>query len=604
VEKRVKKRHGFAFRLALAALLFALILELSKNTLFGWVLAALLFTAFAVLHAKVLATKGRGLRLAGWLVFLLLLAALLKLTEPPYRAIPAVEGRDPAVTGVVSVAQGDLTGVRSADGSVEVYAGIPYAKPPVGELRWAEPQEPESWEGIRACDTFAPMSMQQRNPVLVDSLMQIFGYHTFKVSLDDNYREPVSEDSLYLNIWKPAGEVENAPVLFFIHGGSLMTGQSYFTDYNGESFARQGVIVVNFAYRLNVFGYYADEELAAESPNGSTGNYGLLDQIAALRWVSENIEAFGGDPGNITIAGESAGASSVNALCVSPLAKGLFRRAIAESSGITAVEPYHTFRSMEDALTMGQRIRDEFHVSTSADLRQIDAAALVNTSYANNAMTVDGYAIVEQPYLTYERGENNEEALLNGFNGREADVFNLTLRATTGNYPELLAHVLGDQAPQAEALYPAATNREAKQNINRVLSAAWFAYSHHDWSRYLAAEGRPVYLYYFTRQNGGIGDWHSGEMIYAYGNLNSAPRNYGPDDAALSGAMQQYWINFIRTGDPNGPGLPAWPRFSEAPTRVLRFDWPIETEEDPFLALDGLIDAYQDELRGNTDMGD
>ena len=467
----------------------------------------------------------------------------------------------------------------------------------MGELRWVEPQEPEAWDGVRVCDTFAPMSMQQRNPVLIDSLMQIFGYHTFKISLNDNWREPVSEDSLYLNIWKPAGEVKDAPVLFFIHGGSLETGQSYFGDYNGETLASQGIIVVNFAYRLNVFGYFASEELAAESPNGTTGNYGLLDQIAALRWVSENIEAFGGDPANITIAGESAGASSVNALCVSPLAKGLFRRAIAESSGITAVQPYHTFRSMDKALETGTNILREFHADSVKQLREIDAGTLVNTAYSNTAMTVDGYAITEQPYLTYEKGQNNEEALLSGFNGREADVFNLTLHVTTSNYKVLLSNVLGEWAEEAASLYPASSDREAKSNINTVLSAAWFAYSHHDWSRRLTQQGKPAYLYYFTKQNGGIGDWHSGEMIYAYGNLKNAPQNYTEEDFALSDLMQQYWLNFVRTGDPNGEGLPEWPTFAEAETKALHFDSDVEPVEDPYLPLDALLDAYQDSLR-------
>ena len=180
---------------------------------------------------------------------------------------------------------------------MEVYAGIPYAKPPVGELRWREPQDPEPWEGVLAADHFAPMSMQPQNAAWYSSMAQIIGYHDYEISLDDNFRDLNSEDALYLNIWKPAGEQENLPVLVYIHGGSLQTGQPWYADYSGEGLARKGVIVVNMGYRLGVFGFLADEELMAESPNGTTGNYGLLDQIKALEWVRDNIAAFGGDPG-------------------------------------------------------------------------------------------------------------------------------------------------------------------------------------------------------------------------------------------------------------------------------------------------------------------
>ena len=579
--------------LALLGLVMFTVLELSKNTLWGWLLTALLLAAFAFVYPK---AGEFWTRLLCWAGLIALFALTLRLTEPPYRAIPAVEGKNPAVTEVVRIKQGELTGVMNADQSVEVYAGIPYAKPPVGELRWREPQEPESWEGVRACDHFAPMSMQQRNPVIVDSLSSIFGYHNFKISLSDNYREPVSEDSLYLNIWKPAGDPENAPVIFFIHGGSLMTGQPSFRDYNGESLAKRGVIVVNFGYRLNVFGYLASEELAAESPNGTTGNYGLLDQIAALRWVSENIAAFGGDPGNITIAGESAGSSSVNALCVSPLSRGLFRRAIAESSSVTAIQPYHTFRPMEQALEMGRKILTEQGASSVEDLRQIPAGKLVNTAYSNNSMTVDGYALTEQPYLTYEKGENCEETLLNGFNGREADVFRLFQTVKPEDYPAAVERLLGGEAERFLAMYPAQDSRTATQNTNMLLSVCWFAYSHCDWTRYMTAQGRPAYEYYFSKQNGGIGDWHSGEMIYAYGNLDSCPRNYGEDDRALSELMQQYWVNFAKTGDPNGEGLPVWPTAAEAPGMVLHFDSEAALTEDPYLDIYRLVDAYQQSL--------
>ncbi|MBR5343065.1 MAG: carboxylesterase family protein [Oscillospiraceae bacterium] len=587
-------KTGAIILLVLAALVMLALLELGKNVIWGWLLTAVLLIGFVLLYPRIGAKSDRQV---AWLGLILFFALILKLSLPPYRAIPAVEGKNPAVTGVVTVAQGDLTGLVSEDGAVEVYAGVPYAKPPVGELRWKEPQEPEHWEGVRACDRFAPMSMQKRHSELYNTLYDLIGYHKFSVSLDDNFREPVSEDSLYLNIWKPAGDAEKLPVIFFIHGGSLMTGQPSFTDYNGESLARKGVIVVNVGYRLGVFGFFASEELAAESPNGTTGNYGLLDQIAALRWVHENIAAFGGDPDNITIAGESAGASCVNALCVSPLTEGLFRRAIAESSGITAVQPYHTFRTMDEALDTGRKIMDEWEAENVSELRVIPAEQLVQTIYANDSLTVDGYSLTEMPYLSYEKGLNHEEALLNGFNGHEAEAFRILQSVSAEDYPALVGRLLGDEAERYIALYPAGDKAQTTENFNRLLSVCWFAYSHCDWSRRLTEQGRPVYEYYFTRQNGAIGDMHSGEMIYAYGNLWRSPRNYNEDDLALSETMQRYWVNFARCGDPNGEGLPAWPTVAEAPGNVLNFDVPVQMIPDPYAEIYPIVDERQNSLK-------
>ena len=590
--------------LILVGIVFLAFLELSKNTVLGWILAIAAFVAFRLIYVRYL-KGGRILpRLLAWPVLFAVLFLIARFTEPPYRPIPAVTAKNPVVTDVVTVEQGDLTGVWNEQGTVRVYAGIPYAKPPVGELRWKEPQAPDHWEGVRACDTFAPMSMQKRDSVLFSSLTEIAMYHTFRPRLDDNFREPVSEDSLYLNIWQPEGDVSGLPVLFYIHGGSLSTGQSYYKNYNGEALASQGSIVVTFAYRLNAFGYYANEELAAESPNGTTGNYGLLDQIAALQWVHDNIAAFGGDPDNITIAGESAGASSVNALCVSPLTKGLFRRAVAESSGITAREPYHTFRSMERALASGLSLMEEFDASSVADLRNIPAEELVNAQAANSSMTVDGYAIVEQPYLTYEKGENNEEALLSGFNAHEADVFSLFNKITSDNYVDTLSILYGDAAERVAALVPPGSvplasdyiveaGGDAKGAYNFVLSATWFTYSHYNWSRLLAAQGRPCWEYYFTKENGSLRANHAGELPYLYGNLYWNDFAYAEEDFELSELMQQYLLNFVRTGNPNGEGLPEWPLFADAPTEVFEFGSHIGMTEDPYLALYEIIDEVQ-----------
>ena len=590
---------------ALIAVVAAALLELGKHTLLGWVLACGIFAAFFLLR-RALKGKKAILRITAWLALIVLLAGAFAVSKPPYRQLPAVEGANGGVTAPVTVAQGTLTGVFTADRSVEVYAGVPYAAPPVGENRWRPPQPAAAWEGVRACDTFAPMSMQPETNTVFSSLTDIAVYHSFDFfSLKDNWREARSEDSLYLNIWKPAGAQADLPVLVYIHGGSLTTGQPSYGAYNGEAMARDGIIVVNLGYRLGVFGYFADEALAAEDANGSTGNYGLLDQIAALRWVHDNIAAFGGDPEKVTVCGESAGASSVNALCVSPLSEGLFRYAIAESSGITAREPYHTFRPMEKALETGKKILAEFGCADANALRKIPAEKLVDTKFPNNSMTVDGWAITEQPYLTYEKGENHEQALLSGFNAHEADLFNLFTRVDEKNYAEILRDILGDGAEAAaerfppEAVDPAyrvpivEMGGSAKGSVNFVYSAAWFTYSHYNWSRYLAAQGRPCWEYYFTKHNGGLSANHAGELPYVFGNLHRNEKAYDESDRALSDAMRAAWVRFVRTGDPNGPGLPDWPRFADAPAQVMELGARTGMREDPFLPLYPLIDAYQ-----------
>ena len=605
--KRNKRRGvGAAILAALIALFTAALLELGKHTVLGWALAAVIFAAFCLLR-RALAGKKRLVRLALWLGLIVLLAAALALSKPPYRQVPAVAGTNGGVTAPVTVTEGQLTGVYTADKAVEVYAGVPYAAPPVGDLRWRAPQPALPWEGVRACDAFAPMSMQPETNTLFASLTDIAVYHSFDFfSLKDNWREARSEDSLYLNIWKPAGAQQGLPVLVYIHGGSLTTGQPSYGAYNGEQMARDGIIVVNLGYRLGVFGYFAAEELASESPEGTTGNYGLLDQIAALRWVQENIAAFGGDPAQVTICGESAGASSVNALCVSPLSEGLFRYAIAESSGITAKVPYHTFRPLDKALETGKKILAEFGCASVDALRAVPAEKLVDTKYPNNSMTVDGWAITEQPYRTYEKGENHEQALLSGFNAHEADLFNLTVRVDEKNYTEVLRGVLGDGAETAAALIPPAPvdpdyripvvelGGDAKGSADFVYSAAWFTYSHYNWSRYLAAQGRPCWEYYFTKQNGALSAQHSGELPYVFGNLDRNAKAYDETDCALSETMRAAWVNFTRTGNPNGPGVPAWPQFAEAPAEVMEFGAAAGMRDDPYLPLYPLIDAYQD----------
>ena len=299
----------------LLAILLLAVLELNKNSLWGLAVFLLITVLYVVWREKALRGAAFLRRAGAFFLWLGAFTLVVILSWPPVKRVPAVTAKDPVPTGIVTLEKGQVQGVYNEDGSVAVYAGIPYAAPPVGDLRWKEPQDPASWDGVLQADHFAPMSMQPVNLPIYDSLTRVIGYHDYKIQFGDESRPPVSEDSLYVNVWQPAGAQtgDALPVLVFIHGGSLKTGQPWYREYNGESLAKEGVIVVNMGYRLGIFGYLALEELAEESSDGTTGNYGLLDQIKALEWVQDNIAAFGGDPGQVTLAGESAGASARSA---------------------------------------------------------------------------------------------------------------------------------------------------------------------------------------------------------------------------------------------------------------------------------------------------
>ncbi len=497
-----------------------------------------------------------------------------------------VSAKNPKSASIIRTEKGDVRGILSDDERVEIFAGIPFAKPPVGELRWKEPQELEPWDGVLTADHFAPMAMQVEYGRVFNFLVNCYVHS----KNDRTYKGPMSEDCLYLNVWRPSNiaagvDGEKLPVLVYIHGGSLTSGQSWYEKYDGTNLAREGIIVVTVAYRLGVFGYFADKELAAESPNGTTGNYGLLDQIKALEWVNKNIEAFGGDAGNITIAGESAGSSSVNAVCASPLAKGLFRRAIAESSSIVQEIPPHTFRTMKAALEMGTNIKEEFKCANVEELRKIPAEKLIKTKYKNSSMTVDGYALPRTPYEIYTDGQNNEEALLNGFNKEEGFAFAAFTRVTKKNLYSLLESTFKARTQEAIDAQNIQTKKQARAYYNDVYSAVCFTYPHDCWTRTMAALDRPVYEYYFSKENGELGTMHSGEMIYAYRNVPKTS-NYNQSDYDLEMIMSSYWLNFVKYGDPNGVAsdgkqLPEWKTFNESGL-LLEFSENCVMREDPF----------------------
>ncbi len=594
-DKKGKKKVLWKVLFILFALLFLCVLELGKNTLAGWFLAIALFAGFWWLRSSRLAETGFGLRFLAWIGMFALCAGIFIMSYPPVKAIPAVSNRNPEKSKVVTVAQGQVQGVVTEDGKVEVFTGIPYAKPPVGELRWREPQEPDSWDGILEADHFAPMSMQTVDSPIYGSLTKIVGFHDYKITLKDNFRPPVSEDSLYLNVWRPSDIPAGTklPVLVYIHGGSLQTGQPWYQDYNGETFARNDVIVVNFAYRLGIFGFFGDEELQNESEHKTTGNYGLLDQIAALNWVQKNIEAFGGDPGNVTVAGESAGSACVSALCTSPLAKGLFRRVVMESSTVSAPTPAHSYRQLDSAFRAAKATKEKYGVSTVEELRALPAEQIVGELSVHHHMTVDGYVITENPYESYKKGIHNEEAQLHGFNAEEAAPFVLFNQGNMKNYMDRLNRVFGEEhAKEVFALFPAATDKEAKQKWMEIDSVLLFTYGHYCLGRQAKANGIPSYMYFFTKENGRLGPWHSGEEVYLYGNIPEKSRLYTDEDRELSRQFSSYVLNFIRTGDPNGEGLTQW-YDSDGGNLMIEFGDKVQMIMAPYLDLYKIFDEVQ-----------
>lgn len=595
--------HKFIFAISLFILsfIFFSVLELNKNRIIGWIIGLTLIIGFIILFAAVLNDKPLIIKAFSWPLLIAMMIIIVISTQGPFKLVPAVDYKNPQRTDIIKLPQGKLTGVYTKDKKVEVFTGIPYAKPPIGDLRWKEPADPGNWSGILKADHFAPMSMQPNNNELFNSLAQIIGYHDYKISLTDNYRHKMSEDSLYLNIWKPADTTNKTPVLVYIHGGSLKTGQPWYKDYSGEAMARNGVIVVNMGYRLGIFGYFADEELANESPNGTTGNYGTLDQIKALEWVKKNIASFGGDENNITLAGESAGAASVSALTTSPLAKGLFNKVIAESSSVTTKNPPHSYRSMDQALKDGASTKKDLKVKTVSDLRKISSKKLVSYADTHHHITIDGYALTESPYNSYQKGIFNGQIILQGYNSDESGAFLIRNPVNLKNYETQIKSEFGEKGSALLKILPANTNKEAKENYKKIFTAYYFGYSHYRWVKQTTDMGIPTYEYLFSKDNKRLGAWHSGEEVYLYGNIPKSDKAganlYDNSDLKLEKTFNGYVLNFIKYGNPNGKAtdsnlLSNWPlaKTGNSPMELGRH---VGVIEDPYLKIYKELDKFE-----------
>lgn len=571
-------------------------MDLANGPVIMFILSIILLLGFLV--ARILLLNKRFIyRLLTWMIFIGLMALLILFDRPIVREKSIAFYNNPTSTNVIETNNGKIEGLYNEDKSVMMFGGIPYAKAPVGELRWKEPQDVENWTDVKKCYNFAPRAMQVDNNPVISSLVEIYAQKSWHPNYATSYVQNMSEDCLYLNVWKPA-EGDNLPILIYIHGGSLTGGSSAFDDYNGEEMAKSGVIMVTIAYRLGVFGYFAHPDLIEESPNNTTGNYGLLDQIKAIKWVSDNARAFGGDKNNITIAGESAGSSSVSAICSSPLATGLFKRAIGESSSLVVKTPPHTFRTLDKALNTGKDIMKEFNASSIDDLRKVDAKKLVKTKYTNSEMTLDGYALTKTPYEVYKAHEQNEEALLNGYNVLEADAFivpqYLFSPTNKNNIEERLNKIFPQNiTTKMLNLYKDEIDKDAFTAFNEIISVYWFIYPHQSWSKLALEAGDTVYRYQFTKENGYYGTYHSGEMIYAYGNVSKSKYKfrYNDTDKALSNTMLKCWSNFAKYGNPNGLEAESWTIWNDN-DKVYEFGSNVGIINDRYKELYKIIDEF------------
>jgi para-nitrobenzyl esterase len=475
-----------------------------------------------------------------------LVAAALVMSSLTMRAAP----------DTVSVDGGRIAG--TVDRGVRVFKGIPYAAPPVGPLRWRPPQPVVAWNGVRDGAAFGAECPQTQYPA------------------GSVYIRPIqkqSEDCLFLNVWTAAKAGDRKPVLVWIHGGALTKGSGISDTRDGVPLAGKGVVLVSLNYRLGPLGYLAHPELTAESPQHSSGNYGVLDQIAALTWVQKHIAAFGGDPAVVTIAGESAGSWSVNTLVASPLAKGLFIRAIGESGGrfdrtplLNADRP-----GAPSAESVGVALAQAAGAGSLAELRAVAAEKLIAISPFRTQENVDGWVLPDEIKTIFARKQHNNVPVIVGSNANE-----MTSLLPGGRTPP--GQPMSDEM---KAAYGVTSDADAADALLASLRDTVFSLHMRSWARATVDAGSKAYLYYFTHvppspRAKELKAFHAGEIPYVFNVVPSKdPREagfaYTDVDAKLADAMSSYWVNFATTGDPNGVGLPAWPVYDRSDEPYLEF---------------------------------
>jgi para-nitrobenzyl esterase len=511
---------------------------------------------------------------------ILLLVALLLLMGAGF-----VHAQQPAP---LKVEQGLLQGI--VENGVTVYKGVPFAEPPVGKSRWCPPQPPKSWEGVRKADKFSANPMQ----VMVNGL----GPWTPEYQPQGE----ISEDCLYLNIWtKAKSSDDKLPVLVYIPGGAFTGGSGNVPVYNGENLAKKDLVLVTVNYRVGVFGFFAYPELSKESNHNSSGNYGLLDQLAALEWIKKNISAFGGDPERVTIMGQSAGAASVHYLTASPLAKGLFIRAIAQSGSNARTGPGENLSSAEQN---GLRFAKAVNAANLSELRKISASDLIGS--ANNQFrfspVVDGWFLPKSVDEIFASGQQNDVTTLTGFVKDEGSYGDNYGKISVEDFRKRVKQQTGPLADEILKLYPGETE-EANRISQKEFACDMSMVSMYMWAKQREKTAKTkTYTYLFIHPQPGetkerYQTFHSSELPYIFDNLNHSNRPWAADDKMIAKMMSSYWKNFIAYGDPNGQGLPKWPTFSEAPEETMALGDKIEprlfTTRDKFDVLKKLLQDPQ-----------
>ncbi len=490
---------------------------------------------------------------------------------------------------VIQTSAGKVEGLALEDG-IEAFKGIPFASPPVGDNRWKAPQPVKPWDGVLECKSFGPSPMQAAPSPFM------FWSSEFLIP-----EEPISEDCLYLNVWtRNRSSDALKPVLVYIYGGGFRSGGSGCPIYDGKAVAEKDVLFVTINYRVGVFGFLAHPELSAESPDHTSGNYALLDMVAALQWVQENIEQFGGDPANVTIAGQSAGAFAVNYLTVMPEARGLFHKAIAQSGGSFYGRGAFSTPGLEQAEEQGAKFAEDLGVSSLADLRSQSAERILLATGGTQGPIVDGIVVPASIYEIYLEGSQSDVPMLMGWN--EEDVV-FTNYVGAEEFGKQLSGRFGSYADSFKKLYPAHSEEEAVQSQIALSRDQVFGSQVFTWALMQEQTGDdPVYLYNFNRSlpaygpETEFGAFHSGELVYAYDNLATLDRPWEPVDQYIATIMSQYWVNFARQGNPNGPGVPEWQPFGPE-YKVQVIDAETRSEVLPDLSRLQLWRQYLEEQR-------
>ncbi len=483
------------------------------------------------------------------------------------------------------VTGGEVQGVLT-DG-ISIFKGIPFAAPPAGDLRWKSPAPVQPWTGIKKADSFGPACMQAPN--------------------SQGNTAPVSEDCLYLNVWTPAKKPgDKIPVIVWIYGGGFSGGSTSIPMYDGMGFAKKGVVLVSVAYRVGPFGFLAHPELSRESGKGS-GNYGLEDMIAGLRWVKENIARFGGDPSKITIFGHSAGGMAVNMLAASPVTKGLFQRVICMSGGSFA--PLQT--SNEGGIGLGIPALKIAEATGEAFLAKLGAANIkaaramsaeeIQKGFAGDMggmrfrPAADGYVIPSDLYSIYQARRFNDTPILIGHTSDELGSFGARGKITPDLFEKQVRSQYGPHADAILNVYPHATDAEAAKASKGLSRESTFAWSTWTWARLQSGLGKgKVYKYYYDHHDPKAdGSGHGSDVPYAFQTLSPGPQGAPkPEDLKLADMISSYWANFAKTGDPNSPGLSQWPAFTENDQKAMVFDAAPGARPVPNLEKLKAFDAY------------